>query len=137
MTGVRRKGVGEASWRCRRVAGWLAFATMAAACAQSPPGARHGTVAATAFAEKLSADAQARALLPGTDRVTVLIRTAGPLSAAERRALHDTGVEVIGVSGDVVSASLQNEALERLAALPFVRYVELSRALGVAPEDAR
>ena len=111
--------------------------TVAAACAQSPPGAMHPSVVGTASAEKLSADVRARASLPNTDRISVLIRTAGPLSAPERRALRDAGVEVIRVSGDIVAASLQSDGLGRLTVLPFVRYVELARAAAVAPEETR
>ena len=66
--------------------------------------------------------------------IAVLIRTQGPISERERRALRAIGVEVVAVIGDVVSARVAHGDLDRLAALAFVRYVEPARALRPEPE---
>lgn len=87
------------------------------------------------FQHKLSAAVRARVLAGKSGRIAVLIRTDGAPGVAERRALGDAGIEVVGVSGDIVAARLSTDALGRLTALKFVRYVELDKALAPAPED--
>ena len=116
-----------------RAIGWALVAGIAvASCASGRP----GPVPATAVGAEGASPAGK--LAPGLGRreqggdgasIAVLIRTRSPVAERERRALRAVGVEVVAVVGDVVSARVASGDLERLAALPFVRFVEPARAL--------
>ncbi len=129
-----RRRRSPAGRRARRrmpgVAGWLMLAGgFASACAPltaGPPGQR---VAGSGSGRKLAPDVRERASRDKFGRMSVLIRTTGPLSAGERQALREAGVTIGPISGDIVAATLRPEALGRLTALRFVRYVELAKAL--------
>lgn len=69
---------------------------------------------------------------PG-DRVGVLLATHGVLTDEGRARMEALGCHVRTVAGDVVTADLPPAALEELAALDFVRYVELSSSLHAEP----
>lgn len=61
-------------------------------------------------------------------RIEVLIRIDGSTKAL-RNALEAAGLEVHSAVGRVASGAIPARQLEGLAALPFVRRVELSRTL--------
>jgi hypothetical protein len=84
-----------------------------------------------AEARKLSPEAR-RAFEEEGDRerrVDVLMATHGRLEPAQRERLAEIGCRVGTVAGDVVTADLPAHALGELAALEFVRFVEVSRPL--------
>ena len=99
------------------------------ACAPLNAGPTGQSVAGSAPGRKLAADVRARASRDRSRRMSVLIRTTGPVSEAERQALREAGVTIVRTTGDIVAARLRPEALGRLTALRFVRYVELAKAL--------
>ena len=116
--------------RMPSVAGWLMLAGgFASACAPLKAGPAGQRVAGSVSGRKLAPDVRARASRDKFGRMSVLIRTTGPVSAAERQALREAGVTIGAITGDIVAATLRPEALGRLAALRFVRHVELAKAL--------
>lgn len=101
------------------------------------PGRSATAVAASAVSsEKISPRFAVQPIAEGAV-LAVLIRTSGPLSERQRRQLRATGVEVDAVSGDIVSGRVAKRCLERLSALPFVRYIEPGSPLGPAREERR
>ena len=113
-----------------RSLGWILVAGIAAAsCASGRSTNAPADRGESIHASKLSPGFAT--LASGVDErpVAVLIRTQGPVAEDERRALRAAGVELHAVVGDVVSARVARRDLERVAALPFVRYVEPGRAL--------
>ena len=103
------------------------------ACATLHAGPTGQSVVGSASGGKLAPDVRARALRDRSGPMSILIRTTGPLSTAEREALREAGVTIGRITGDIVAASLRPEALGRLTALRFVRYVELAKALPAPP----
>lgn len=62
--------------------------------------------------------------------VDVLIRTITPPTAQQRRELLEAGCVPRSVVGNILSATVPNVArLEDLARLPFIRRIEMSRAM--------
>ena len=107
-------------------------AALAAACSQPRVGPAGTDGAGSRSLQKVSAAVQARSRAGHSGMIWVLIRTAAPLSGAERTALEGLGVSVQRVSGDVTVGTIDTEQVGRLAALGFVRYVDLARP--VSPE---
>lgn len=60
----------------------------------------------------------------------------GP-AAREREELQAAGIDMRGVSGDVVDARASREALERLLRIDFVIYVESGGPVVAEPERGR
>ncbi len=119
--------------RGNRAGAYAGFAAALVAACSQPPVAPAGTHGARSYAlPKLSAAVQARRRTGHSGTIWVLIRTAAPLSGAERTALEGLGVSVQRVSGDVTVGTVDTEQVGRLAALGFVRYVDLARP--VSPE---
>lgn len=119
--------------RVIRAGAYAGFAAaLAAACAQPPVGPAGTDSAGSQSSHKISAAVQARSRAGHSGTIWVLIRTAAPLSGAERNALESLGVSVRRVSGDVTVGTIDTEQVGRLAALGFVRYVDLARP--VSPE---
>jgi hypothetical protein len=63
--------------------------------------------------------------LPDSARVGVLLRLREPLSEEQRRLLERCGLRVGSVLATVVTGEAQKRHLGRLAALPFVAYIEV------------
>jgi hypothetical protein len=64
------------------------------------------------------------------DPLEVLIRTEAPLTASQRDALSEAGCELLTVGGTVLSGTVTDpRRLERIAGLPFIRQIEVSRAM--------
>ena len=64
------------------------------------------------------------------DPLEVLIRTEAPLTAGQRDALIEAGCELLTVGGTVLSGRVTDpRRLERIAGLPFIRRIEVSRAM--------
>jgi hypothetical protein len=61
--------------------------------------------------------------------VEILVRTAEPVSAQERRALRDAGCDIHSIMGNILSAETDVENLTEVARLPFVQKIELGRQL--------
>lgn len=121
------------SSRVIRAGAYAGFAAVLAAACSQPPVAPAGTDGAGSQAlHKLSAAVQARSRAGHSGTIWVLIRTTAPLSGAERTALEGLGMSVQRVSGDVTVGTIDTEQVGRLAALNFVRYVDLARP--VSPE---
>ncbi len=75
-----------------------------------------------------------RVAAAGSDTVVgVFIRTVHPISAAERRRLERAGVRIGTVTGDLLTGRVAARRLRGVAALSFVKYMELARAL--RPQD--
>ncbi len=71
-----------------------------------------------------------RVVAVGADTVVgVFIRTTQPVSAADRERLERAGVRVGTVAGPLLTGRVQVRRLRRVAALPFVRYIELAGTL--------
>lgn len=90
------------------------------------------------IARKLSPEARRALADPDRDgehRLDVLMVTHRPLEPGQRERLARIGCRVETVAGDVVTADLPVRALPELAALDFVRYVELSRPLHLEHEN--
>lgn len=88
------------------------------------------------LAAKLSSGTKRRLLAPAPEGfadpgapVRVLLRTAEPLGDPERSTLEAAGATVRTVAGDVVTAQMPLDRLGAVAALPFVRYLDLARPL--------
>lgn len=114
--------------------GCLALAgALVVACATHPAGAVSWPRSDSAGAAKLAVDVRARLLRGPSGVIAVLIRTCGPLDAAQRLALRDAGAEISAESGDVVAARVRSDGLSHIVALGFVRYVELARELRPTP----
>lgn len=60
--------------------------------------------------------------------VGVLIRTRGEIDARQRAALESRGARIGSVSGDVVTATVPLQAVDRIADLEFVVRIEMSKA---------
>ena len=77
-------------------------------------------------------DARARFDLPRGELkgvIEVLIRTAAPIDSQQKAELFQAGGRVRTVMGNVLSATVNAASLETVAQLPFVRKIELSRAM--------
>lgn len=138
VTGRRRTERGGSSQPARRLAGQAAWwvmvgASLVSGCVRSAPQLREEAPAPSAEG-KLAAGLRVPMRGSESERISVLIRTVGPINATQRRALRHAGVEVRAVRGDVVAASLRRDALGHLAALQFVRYIEPAQALHTASE---
>ncbi len=71
-----------------------------------------------------------RVVAAGADTVVgVFIRATHPVSAAERERLEQAGVRVGTVAGALLTGRVQVRRLRHVAALPFVRYIELAGTL--------
>ncbi len=71
-----------------------------------------------------------RVVAAGADTVVgVFIRTTHPVSAADRERLEQAGVRVGTVAGALLTGRAQVRRLRHVAALPFVRYIELAGTL--------
>lgn len=127
--------------RCRPVlVAWVAGSALllgmtGAGCATPVPDAPAG-VGSPGSPGKISPRLGAQSSLEG-GVLAVLIRTERPLNERQRRQLRAAGVEVDAVSGDIVSGRVAKRYLERLSALPFVRYIEPASPLGPAREERR
>jgi hypothetical protein len=64
------------------------------------------------------------------ERLEVLVRVIGQ-DGGTRGELEKTGLEVHSASGPIVTGLIERSKVNDLAALPFVRRVELSRPLFV------
>jgi len=76
-------------------------------------------------------DVAAREVLESNDptrRLEVLVRIAGSAPSLQAE-LERSGLEVHSTTGPIATGVIAAGKLEQLAALPFVRRVELSRAL--------
>jgi hypothetical protein len=89
--------------------------------------------------EKL--DARSRHLLSqeaGRDalpaELSVLVRGAHEFSEADLEALRDAGARIRTVAGDVLTATVAKDGVERLASQPFVVSLEVSQPL--YPDEA-
>ncbi len=140
MRGELERGTGGLA-RCRRewalwaVGSALLLALVGAGCRTQGRGVTPvaGSSAPSAkISPRLTAQRGAQGVV-----LAVLIRTEGPLSGQQRRQLRAAGVAVDGVSGDIVSGRVATRCLERLCALPFVRYIEPGSRLGPAREERR
>ncbi len=60
---------------------------------------------------------------------SIAVRHSGSGAALGANSTILPGVTIGPISGDIVAATLRPEALGRLTALRFVRYVELAKAL--------
>ena len=65
--------------------------------------------------------------------VELMVRTDTEVTPTEQQTLREAGLDIHFVTGNVLSGSLPAEQLTSIAELPFVRRIELSRAL--FPED--
>ena len=114
--------------RVIRAGAYAGFAAaLVAACSQPPVAAAGAHGAGSDGLHKLSAAVQARSRAGHSGTIWVLIRTAAPLSDADRTALEGLGLSVQRVAGDVTVGTVDTEQVGRLAALGFVRYVDLAR----------
>lgn len=121
--------------RVARVGAYAGFAAaLAAACATVPVLPRGAGDASPQSRHKLSAAIQARSLAGHSGTIWVLIRTAAPVSGTQRRALEAAGLTVHRVAGDITIGSIGTEQVGRLAALDFVRYVDLARRVSPGME---
>lgn len=67
----------------------------------------------------------------GADTVTgVFIRTTRPVGPSEREQLQRAGARIGTVTGAILTARVAARDLRRVAALPFVEYVEAAALLG-------
>lgn len=69
------------------------------------------------------------------ETVDAMLRTERALGAAERQALVAAGASVHTESGDVLTIAVRREALPAVAALEFVKRIEISRPLHAEPTD--
>jgi hypothetical protein len=65
--------------------------------------------------------------------VELMVRTEFEVTSSEQETLCEAGLKVHFVSGNVLSGAVAAERLAEVAELPFVRRIEVSRAL--YPED--
>lgn len=63
--------------------------------------------------------------------VGVLIRTAAPPDSAWRAAMTKAGLDIGTVAGDIVTGRLRAGAAAKVAELPFVVHIELSRKVPI------
>jgi len=89
--------------------------------------------------KKLDARGRRRLARGGlTGRVEILLRTESEMTPEQRAQLVRVGCQVHFETGNVLSAAGAVERLEELAALPFVRRIELSRPMfQERPESSR
>lgn len=59
--------------------------------------------------------------------VDIIIRTQGPIDAAQRAALEGRGARIVSVMGDVLTATVPSRAVAGIANLEFVVRIEISR----------
>lgn len=122
-TRARRGAVG-------RTAGWaLLVGGAVAGCVASPHGMPPGNADPTASEWKLSPGLALQSGELESGGISVLIRTAGPVSERQRRELCTAGLAVDTMAGDIITGRVARGSLQTLAALPFVRYVERSQPL--------
>lgn len=73
------------------------------------------------------------AQLPDSASVGVLLSLHEPLSAEQRRQLERCGLRIGSVLEGVVTGEAEKGDMGRLAALPFVAYIEVAEELPLPP----
>jgi hypothetical protein len=108
---------------------YLMLVLLGAACARSVC----DTAAAPSSSPRVAPDLR-RAVSEDPDSVIgVLLRTTRPVTAEDRAALERCGLVVGSVVGDIVTGEVRAGDAARVAALPFVAYMEAARVIPVPP----
>ncbi len=94
-----------------------------------PPVAKESTSVPADNSQKLAPNVRLRLnQVPATEnpQVEILVRIAGVLESGQRSQLEAAGMQIRGVMGEVVVGVINLRQIPHIAALDFVRYIELS-----------
>lgn len=107
----------------------LAVVVFAAACART----ECNTAAPSPASARLTTDLGRTVAADPDAVISVLLRTTAPVTAEDRATLEQCGLEIGSVLGDIVTGQIRAGDAPRVAALPFVAYMEAARVIPVPP----